>query len=203
MADGEYGRFRHRGMRGQRTLHFFRVHFLAPAIDHLFQAAGEEQEAIAIEAAHIARMEPALAKRRLVRFRVVKVPGSDRRPTHRDFAIHSRGHGISERVHDGHLQAGAPAHRPEPACVRHVAGHAAGFRKAVAGQHWSANGFLQRGQHCGIGNAPVVRIIRSGTSRKISGCSRANASMARCNGAVDVSHVGRNSRTHCGRAPGR
>src|SRR3989441_1698001 len=65
----DHGSLRHRGVREQRLLDLARVDVLAAADDELARASDDVEEAVRIEAAEVARAQPAAVHRRRRRLR--------------------------------------------------------------------------------------------------------------------------------------
>src|ERR1041384_711816 len=86
MRHGERHRLASSRMTEQRLVNLTRSYFFSTAIDEFLEPAGDEEIPIGVEAALIARAEPAVAKRVRIGLRIVLVSAGDIRPPDDDLA---------------------------------------------------------------------------------------------------------------------
>jgi hypothetical protein len=73
MRHGKCDRLRHRRVLQENLVHLAGCNFFAAAVDHLFQASGDEQVTVGVEIALVAGAEPAICKRIRVGLRAVDI----------------------------------------------------------------------------------------------------------------------------------
>ncbi len=105
-------------MREQHLLHLARIDVRAAADDEILRAIDQRQEALRVERADVAGMEPAVGERRGAGVGIHPVPAHDGRSAHQDFAGRPRRERMIVGIGDDHVDAGLrDTHRADPGVV--------------------------------------------------------------------------------------
>ena len=93
-------------MQRQHFLHFTRIDVAAAGDDHVLGTVGEGQEALLVEVADVAGVEPAVHQGRGAGGVVAPVAAHHRGAAHGDLARHAGRQRLALRIHHAHLDAG-------------------------------------------------------------------------------------------------